>query len=370
MQNYNIQFPSEASAETFDELEPQQASNDTKQQSKLIIFDNEESLSQYHKKTNLSLIAFKGTVYDAQSYIQHHPGGPAYLQRYVGRVIDTPFQELGHSNSARKMFRQLDVVGYLGQHSGKEESREGVNEWIPDYSKGLIWQMAKSKELNKDTYMNFIKEAKVFFNPVKDVILSENSILEALTKTSWFVIPLVWIPVIMILSYYSITLDAKLYVPFLLLGILIWTFFEYLIHRFIFHGETIWVRNFKAILIFHFLLHGIHHAFPQDRFRLVFPVVPGLILLNFVFIPMFTALFPYRFAYPLLAGGALGYLCYDMIHYFLHHTRVEQVKGSLVKRYWSQVKQYHMRHHYKDDEKGFGVSQRLWDVIFRTVLSS
>lgn len=140
----------------------------------------------------------------------------------------------------------------------------------------------------------------------------------------------------------------------MVLGILTWTLFEYLIHRYIFHGETVWLCNFKPLLIFHFLLHGIHHAFPQDRYRLVFPIVPGLIFLRIVFMPMFMYFLPERYSYPLLAGGAFGYLCYDMIHYFLHHAKMQSGKGA--KRYWSQVKKYHMRHHYKDDESGFGVS--------------
>ena len=30
------------------------------------------------------------------------------------------------------------------------------------------------------------------------------------------------------------------------------------------------------------------------------------------------------------------------------------------------LKQYHLRHHYKDDEAGYGVSSPLWDYVFRT----
>jgi len=30
------------------------------------------------------------------------------------------------------------------------------------------------------------------------------------------------------------------------------------------------------------------------------------------------------------------------------------------------LKQYHLRHHYKDDHAGYGVSSPLWDYVFRT----
>jgi sterol desaturase/sphingolipid hydroxylase (fatty acid hydroxylase superfamily) len=30
------------------------------------------------------------------------------------------------------------------------------------------------------------------------------------------------------------------------------------------------------------------------------------------------------------------------------------------------LKQYHLRHHYKDDDVGFGISSPLWDYVFGT----
>jgi sterol desaturase/sphingolipid hydroxylase (fatty acid hydroxylase superfamily) len=64
---------------------------------------------------------------------------------------------------------------------------------------------------------------------------------------------------------------------------------------------------------------------------------------------------------PFFAGFIFGYLCYDMIHYMLHHFSMRGNKFGL----WLQ--QYHNLHHYANDDKGFGVSSPLWDVIFGTV---
>jgi sterol desaturase/sphingolipid hydroxylase (fatty acid hydroxylase superfamily) len=33
------------------------------------------------------------------------------------------------------------------------------------------------------------------------------------------------------------------------------------------------------------------------------------------------------------------------------------------------VKRHHMRHHFKDPDKDYGVSSPLWDLIFRTFSS-
>jgi len=68
---------------------------------------------------------------------------------------------------------------------------------------------------------------------------------------------------------------------------------------------------------------------------------------------------------------------YDCTHYALHHTKLPA--------YLREVKKYHLAHHYKNYELGFGVTStspistpmftaktlttgKLWDVIFNTVL--
>jgi sterol desaturase/sphingolipid hydroxylase (fatty acid hydroxylase superfamily) len=48
-----------------------------------------------------------------------------------------------------------------------------------------------------------------------------------------------------------------------------------------------------------------------------------------------------------------------MIHYATHHFAMKNPVGL-----W--LKQHHLRHHYKDDETGYGVSSPLWDYVFRS----
>jgi dihydroceramide fatty acyl 2-hydroxylase len=63
---------------------------------------------------------------------------------------------------------------------------------------------------------------------------------------------------------------------------------------------------------------------------------------------------------PAVAAGFLaGYLIYDEMHYALHH---HVPKTRLGKR----LRELHMRHHFQDDERGFGISAPYWDVVFRT----
>jgi len=147
----------------------------------------------------------------------------------------------------------------------------------------------------------------------------------------------------------------------ILLGVFFWTLSEYFLHRFIFHGEETWLPDKKWAYLTHFLLHGIHHAFPQDRYRLVFPIVPGYCLLMLAYAPFLDTVFPACMAPAMKCGTALGYITYDLIHYFTHHA-------SPKSGYFKSVKVYHMQHHYRNGELGYGVSSKFWDLVFRTEL--
>lgn len=50
-----------------------------------------------------------------------------------------------------------------------------------------------------------------------------------------------------------------------LLGCIIWTILEYTLHRFLFHIDSL-LPDRPEFLTLHFLLHGIHHYMPMDRF--------------------------------------------------------------------------------------------------------
>ena len=138
-----------------------------------------------------------------------------------------------------------------------------------------------------------------------------------------------------------------------LLGIVLWTLTEYLIHRYIFHYEP--KTHFGKRL--HYIIHGVHHDYPNDARRLVMP--PSIsIPLAFLFYGLFLLIFR-RLAPSVFAGLVFGYVCYDMLHYATHHF---PMKRGL----WLWLRQYHLRHHYKDDDVGFGISSPLWDFVFGT----
>jgi len=157
---------------------------------------------------------------------------------------------------------------------------------------------------------------------------------------------------------YLATVDNGLAFPtvtgLVLFGAFVWTFLEYTLHRWVFHYEpsTEWGKRL------HFIVHGVHHDYPNDGTRLVMP--PGIsIPLAVLFYGIFSLVFGSQFTPAIFAGMVLGYLWYDMLHYATHHF-------SMKRGIWLKLKQYHMRHHYADEGTGYGVSSPLWDYVFGT----
>lgn len=159
-------------------------------------------------------------------------------------------------------------------------------------------------------------------------------------------------------------------------GFLMWTFTEYVIHRFIFHPPQ-WIEDDTRRIVgglepgtpimpemptwrhkFYFLVHGNHHDFPNDSGRLVMP--PSVsIPLAFLFYGLFAATIGTA-APAVFTGFVAGYLAYDTTHYFTHH-------GATRTAFARYQKKRHFRHHYADSTRDFGVSSPLWDAVWGTL---
>jgi sterol desaturase/sphingolipid hydroxylase (fatty acid hydroxylase superfamily) len=189
--------------------------------------------------------------------------------------------------------------------------------------------------------------------------LFRNQYLEMLTKTHPLVIWGIYLPVIVYFLYYSNThLEfsiVRISLTFIS-GILFWTFFEYIMHRFIFHFIAESERSRKII----YVMHGNHHEYPRDRERLFMPPVPSIILSSTVFMLMYA--FIKKSTFMFFPGFMLGYLLYGSMHYAIHAWNPP---FKWLKPLWRN----HHLHHYKNDHQGFGVSTTIWDRVFGTMFN-
>jgi sterol desaturase/sphingolipid hydroxylase (fatty acid hydroxylase superfamily) len=167
-----------------------------------------------------------------------------------------------------------------------------------------------------------------------------------------------WIPIMGFALYRSINRNvlgfgetAGLFVA----GVLIWSLTEYLLHRYVFH----WTNDSPFGRRVHFLLHGVHHDYPNDKDRLVMPLGASLPLGLLFYVLYYFTVGPVL-GEPMYAGMALGYMAYDGTHYAVHHFKQRTRIGRFIRR-------HHMLHHHADHSGGFGVSSPLWDLVFRTM---
>jgi dihydroceramide fatty acyl 2-hydroxylase len=183
----------------------------------------------------------------------------------------------------------------------------------------------------------------------------ENDLLDKLSRIHPAVVPIIYVPTIIALLVIGflngVGAMAAVWIP---AGYLFWTLTEYWLHRVVFHFEP--ENGIGARL--HWIIHGVHHDHPNDPMRLVMP--PSVsVPLAVLFVWVFSLVIGSPGFLPFGAGFLGGYLLYDMLHYHVHHHRPRTVLGR-------RLRELHMRHHFQNHERGFGVSFPVWDHVFRT----
>ncbi|KAF2756995.1 fatty acid hydroxylase [Pseudovirgaria hyperparasitica] len=356
-------------------------------------------------------------VFDVTDFLNDHPGGADLVLEYGGRDVKAIMEDEAshtHSEAAYEVLEDC-LVGFVAtekvlsaaaksQHpdeivplpptvQGKKEPQaNGIDSSQATRPVYEATGMSSADDLSKETDFTsdykthkFIDLSRPMFPQVwyggfsKEFYLQQihrprhykggqsaplfGNFLEPLSKTAWWIVPTVWVPPVAYGTYLaSQGMDSILQlVAYWLVGLAIWTLVEYGLHRCLFHVDHYLPDNRVGITA-HFLLHGIHHYLPMDKYRLVMP--PTLfIVLAAPFWKLAHAIFFYSWhaAVAVYCGGIFGYICYDLTHYFLHHR-------SLPAHY-RELKKYHLQHHFADYENGFGVTSRFWDRIFKTELA-
>ncbi|AEO71102.1 d9d5b1a6-4d72-4567-98f5-29a6266c37e9 [Thermothielavioides terrestris] len=358
---------------------------------------------QSHNTKKSCFVTLGQKVYDVTDFVDAHPGGSDLVLQYAGKDVAAILQDASSHAHSEAAYEVLDdsLVGFLASESDKSTpaadgngaavngngTAKGANGTYVHPKTG----MSCEEDLSRDTDIvsdykthKFLDLSRPLFPQVwnggfsKEFYLDQvhrprhykggqsaplfGNFLEPLTLTPWWVVPLLWLPLVT----YGVYLASKGFsnplgeVACLVGGVFLWTLVEYLLHRFLFHIDYYLPDNRVGITV-HFALHGIHHYLPMDKYRLVMP--PALfIVLATPFWKLAHVIFfwNWHIATAVYCGGVFGYICYDMTHYFLHHQNLPL--------WWKQLKKYHLEHHFLDYENGFGVTSPFWDIVFGTEL--
>ena len=185
----------------------------------------------------------------------------------------------------------------------------------------------------------------------------ESDIVDFFSRTHPAVVPILFVPASLAMSWYSVAslgISVPATVGMFAAGLVVWSLVEYWLHRKFFH----WLPKFRGGERLHFLVHGVHHNWPKDKYRLVMPPAVSITLF-FTFLAIWWLLLGSRWVWSFHAGFVFGYMLYDMTHYWVHHA-------SPKSKYGRQLKKHHMLHHFKDPTSRFGVSSMVWDRVFGT----
>ena len=220
-----------------------------------------------HNQAKDVWVIMNGAVYDITQFLPNHPGGEEIVLEHAGLDITEVFKSASvhqHSTSAFEMLK-AHKIGGLENSTGEEGIFDTDNEYdsIIDLDKAVVTQMW-SKRLPLSVYLK-LTHTPHFMKDGKIARLFENEFLEYASRNSWYNV-LIWFPVAFyMLSTATPFFDASTSAALFFVGIGIWSLFEYLIHRFIFHMDGL-LPDHHFFICLHFLLHGVHHFLPMDRF--------------------------------------------------------------------------------------------------------
>jgi sterol desaturase/sphingolipid hydroxylase (fatty acid hydroxylase superfamily) len=138
-------------------------------------------------------------------------------------------------------------------------------------------------------------------------------------------------------------------------GFAFWSFFEYIVHRFIQHSPRIrrYIRRWDD--------HAVHHAEPDDPEGFV-SSLGETVPIAIVMLGLCLAVAPsWAVGLTGLAGFLSGYLVYDWIHCASHLTELHADHPWLAR--WSDN---HLRHHWERANAYYGFTTSLWDRLLGT----
>ena len=272
---------------------------------------------------------------------------------------------------------------------------EDLEDFGIDADSALVPQVGA---LGRDRYVAWVHRPRADDSPLR---FFESDWAEAATRTPWWLVPLVWLPIAAYAGFVGFRLamdegfgDFGFGFGFgdgfggvwrwmrafgrclaWVAGYWFWGVLEYAFHRFAFHRAP----TSRIGITLHFLMHGCHHKAPADAGRLVFPPAAAAPVIWF-----------FRRAFRAVIGGYLGageaasalffsgcltgYVAYDCVHYFLHHwdfdpgtwERAGVGVTDWVMRRLRAARSTHMAHHYDDSARSFGITSGVFDRAFGT----
>jgi len=188
--------------------------------------------------------------------------------------------------------------------------------------------------------------------------LFRSDLLELTTVISPRAFAAIWACVLLLAVYASWGVTSlPVSIGFVLAGLAVWSLFEYVMHRFLFHLKMRSAVGRQVI----FVMHGNHHVEPNDPDRNMMPPIISLPWSAAIWAALL--LLAGKEGSLLFLGFAIGYVVYDSVHYACHQF---VMKGPVLGR----LRKHHIRHHYAKREGNYAITAIFWDRLFGTDVSA
>ncbi len=192
----------------------------------------------------------------------------------------------------------------------------------------------------------------------KNMANSNRKLLSYFTSTNPKMVGFKLIPFILFLGYFisqQKVIKITVYGLSFIIGILTWSLFEYVTHRWVYHIQ--YKNKQLKWLIDSFHLHHHHHLQDYEVLNAGF----------FITIPVFFTFWISGWLLTANTGIAsmfcfgilVYYFFYENVHYYIHYKEFKT-------GYMKHIQQYHLYHHYNKWNKNYGNTTTIWDRLFGT----
>lgn len=142
------------------------------------------------------------------------------------------------------------------------------------------------------------------------------------------------------------------------LALVLYPLFEYLLHRFVLHGEFLYRRAWTAKVWKR--IHYDHHQDPHDLsvlFGALYTTLPPIFLLS---LPVGWLVAGPSAGFAALAAALLAFAGYEFCHC------VQHLPFTPRNAWLREIKKRHLAHHFHSEQGNFGITSMIWDKVFGT----
>jgi len=140
----------------------------------------------------------------------------------------------------------------------------------------------------------------------------------------------------------------------IIIGIIVFFFIEYIVHRFVLHGilQKIMPKAYKG--------HEDHHNKPNNMEYLLTPNSYNLTYYIVLWIAVYFMTDSFHLTGAFIVGLSVYQLYYEWAHFVSHRAIVP------ITPWGKFMKKFHLLHHFKNPQEYYGVTNPIIDIIVGT----